>query len=55
MLVQDGGNTAHGRGDAAERGRAVAVQVQDVDLLPIDDLQQRGQRRRDRISTCEDK
>ena len=34
------------RRQAAERGRPVAVEVQDVDLLPIDDPQQRRERQR---------
>ena len=46
VLVDDGRQAAHRPGDPPERRRAVAVKVQDVDLLAIDHLQQRRQRRR---------
>ena len=46
MLVQDCRQAAHCAGQPAERRRPVAVQMQDVDLLAVDDLQQRGQRQR---------
>ena len=39
------GSLPHGAGQPAERRRAIPVQVQDVDLLAVDDLQQRRQRR----------
>jgi hypothetical protein len=45
VLVEDRGQTAHRAGEPSERRRAIAVQVQDVDLLAIDDLEERGQRR----------
>ncbi len=43
VLVQDRGQPPHRSGQAPERRRAVAVQVQDVYPFAIDDLQQRGQ------------
>ena len=45
VLVQNRGNPAHRRGHAAERRGAVPVEMEDVDLLAVDDLQERGQRR----------
>jgi hypothetical protein len=46
VLVQDRRQAPDRPRQPAERRRAVAVQVQHVDLLPVDDLEQRGQRRR---------
>ncbi len=46
VLVQDRGDTAHGRRQSSERRRAVAVEVKDVDLFLVDDLQQCRERRR---------
>ena len=46
VLVKDGRKPPHRAREPPERRRAVAVQVKDVDLLAIDDLQERRQRRR---------
>jgi hypothetical protein len=46
VLMKNGGQTAQRRGHPSERRRAVAVQVQDVDLLAVDDAQEVAQRHR---------
>ena len=46
VLVEDRRDAPKGGGHAPERRGAVAVQMQHVDLLPIDHLQERGQRER---------
>ena len=51
VLVQDRRQPPHRPRQPAERRRAVAVQVQDVDLLPVDDLEQRRAASPDR--TCD--
>ncbi len=53
VLVQDGRNAPDGARHPAERRRAVAMKVQDVDPLAIDDLQQRRQRQRIELAALE--
>ena len=46
MLVEDCRNPTHRRREPSERGRSVAVQVEHIDSLAINDAQQRAERQR---------
>ena len=55
VLVEDGRDPPHRAGEPSERRRAVAVQVEDVDPLAVDQPEHRRQRRADRTSRARDR
>ena len=46
VLMKDGRNAAHRGSHPPERRRAIPMEMEHIDLLPVDDFQQRRQRRR---------